>query len=89
MYYERKWKGDDSPEGREAMAQIERIKRNRNWGQPYVRRCCAAFALSASYRSASELSILVSLVRPRTIRARPIHKRMVGRSCSPSVEKVS
>ena len=37
MYYERKWKGDDSPEGREAMAQIERIKRNRNWGQPYVR----------------------------------------------------
>ena len=38
VYYERKWRGDDSLEGREACEQIEKIKRNRNWGQPYVRR---------------------------------------------------
>ncbi|PIL34844.1 transporter [Ganoderma sinense ZZ0214-1] len=36
VHYERKWRGDDSPEGREAIAQIEKIKRNRNWGQPYL-----------------------------------------------------
>ncbi|PIL34845.1 transporter [Ganoderma sinense ZZ0214-1] len=36
VHYERKWKGDDSLEGREAMAQIEKIKKNRSWGQPYL-----------------------------------------------------
>ncbi|KAM5541211.1 hypothetical protein V8D89_005140 [Ganoderma adspersum] len=36
VHYERKWKGDDSQEGKEARAQIARIKRNRNWGQPYL-----------------------------------------------------
>ncbi|KAM5541191.1 hypothetical protein V8D89_005120 [Ganoderma adspersum] len=36
VYYERKWKGDDSLEGREARDQIEKIKKNRNWGQPYL-----------------------------------------------------
>ena len=37
VYYEKKWRGDESQEGVEARAQIEKIKRNRNWGQPYVR----------------------------------------------------
>ena len=37
MYYERKWKGDETLEGREAQAQIAKIKKNRKWGQPYVR----------------------------------------------------
>ncbi|PIL34856.1 transporter [Ganoderma sinense ZZ0214-1] len=36
VHYERKWRGDDSLEGREAMAQIEKIKKNRSWGQPYL-----------------------------------------------------
>nr|VWO98206.1 Acetolactate synthase (EC [Ganoderma boninense] len=35
VYYERKWKDVETREGREAMAQIARIKKNRNWGQPY------------------------------------------------------
>ena len=37
VYYERKWKGDETLEGREAQAQIAKIKKNRKWGQPYVR----------------------------------------------------
>ncbi|KAM5541193.1 hypothetical protein V8D89_005122 [Ganoderma adspersum] len=36
VYYERKWKGDDSQEGREAQAQIAKMKKNRKWGQPYL-----------------------------------------------------
>ena len=37
VHYERKWKGDELLEGREARAQIAKIKKNRSWGQPYVR----------------------------------------------------
>ncbi|KAM5541192.1 hypothetical protein V8D89_005121 [Ganoderma adspersum] len=36
VHYERKWKGDDSLEGREAQAQIAKITKNRSWGQPYL-----------------------------------------------------
>ncbi|KAI1789950.1 amino acid permease-domain-containing protein [Ganoderma leucocontextum] len=36
VYHERKWKGDDSQHGQEARALIEKIKKNRNWGQPYL-----------------------------------------------------
>ena len=45
VHYERKWKGDESLEGKEARAQIARIKKNRNWGQPYVRAFCLAVGL--------------------------------------------
>ena len=37
VYYERKWARDESEDGKEARDQIEQIKKNRSWGQPYVR----------------------------------------------------
>ncbi|EJF55719.1 amino acid transporter [Dichomitus squalens LYAD-421 SS1] len=36
VFHEKKWEKDESEEGREAMAQIAKIKENRNWGQPYL-----------------------------------------------------
>ncbi|KAI0738821.1 amino acid permease-domain-containing protein [Daedaleopsis nitida] len=36
VHYERKYKGDDSPFAKEAMDQIAEIKKNRQWGQPYL-----------------------------------------------------
>ena len=37
MYYENKYKDQDTDEAKTARAQIETIKKNRQWGQPYVR----------------------------------------------------
>ena len=44
VYYERKWARDESEDGKEARDQIEQIKKNRSWGQPYVRVFGARFA---------------------------------------------
>ncbi len=62
VHYERKWKGDYSLEGQETRAQIERIKKNRNWGQPYVRSvqvlCCSeVLALNVVSPCCSSLGI--------------------------------
>lgn len=37
VYYERKHKGEDTEEAKQAREQIAKIKEHRQWGQPYVR----------------------------------------------------
>ena len=39
VHYERKFKGLDTPEAKEAREQIAQIKKARQWGQPYVSVC--------------------------------------------------
>ncbi len=86
VHYERKWKSRDSPEGQEARAQIERIKKNRNWGQPYVRSVqvlCSSeiLALNIVVAASRRCSSLGMCALP----ARPLHEWMVCSSARMSL----
>ena len=74
VYYERKHKGQDTEAARKAQEHIADIKKNRQWGQPYVRR---TYVCAGDLRMLTLSMLLARLVRVHPVYARAVHEWMV------------